>query len=76
MTLILTLVSPHHNLSIVRDFSVSLAPALWAARSDLLVARCRAEEPTLAMAILMFQTAELNSNDRFRRLEAKIKDFS
>jgi hypothetical protein len=39
MTLILTTVSLHHSLSMVPEFSVSSAPALWAGSTELAVAR-------------------------------------
>jgi hypothetical protein len=39
MTLILTTVSLHHGLSMVLEFSVSSAPALWAGSTELAVAR-------------------------------------
>jgi hypothetical protein len=39
MTLILTTVSLHHGLSMVLEFSVSSALALWAGSTELAVAR-------------------------------------
>jgi hypothetical protein len=39
MTLILTTVSLHHSLSMVPEFSVSSALALWAGSTELAVAR-------------------------------------